>query len=50
MKRCSWCNMNNTLYIRYHDEEWGKPNFDERYLLEMLILDPFRLVYPGNAY
>ena len=50
MKRCSWCNMNNPLYIRYHDEEWGKPNFDERYLLEMLILDPFRLVYPGNAY
>lgn len=42
MKRCSWCNMNNPLYIRYHDEEWGKPNFDERYLLEMLILESFQ--------
>jgi DNA-3-methyladenine glycosylase I len=34
--------MNNPLYIRYHDEEWGKPNFDERYLLEMLILESFQ--------
>lgn len=42
MKRCSWCNLNNLLYIRYHDEEWGQPNFDERYLLEMLILESFQ--------
>ena len=42
MKRCSWCNLNNPLYIRYHDEEWGQPNFDERYLLEMLILESFQ--------
>lgn len=42
MKRCSWCNLNNPLYIHYHDEEWGQPNFDERYLLEMLILESFQ--------
>lgn len=42
MKRCSWCNLNSPLYIRYHDEEWGQPNFDERYLLEMLILESFQ--------
>ena len=42
MKRCSWCNLNNPLYIRYHDEEWGQPNFDERYLLEMLIVESFQ--------
>lgn len=23
-KRCSWCNLNNPLYVRYHDEEWGR--------------------------
>lgn len=42
MKRCSWCNLKNPLYIKYHDEEWGKPNFDEQYLLEMLILESFQ--------
>ncbi len=42
MKRCSWCNPNNPLYIEYHDSEWGVPNFDEQYLLEMLILESFQ--------
>ena len=41
-KRCRWCNMNNPLYIRYHDEEWCKPNFDDSYLYEMLILESFQ--------
>ena len=40
--RCKWCNLNNPLYIRYHDEEWGRPNFDEKYLFEMLILESFQ--------
>lgn len=26
-------------YIRYHDEEWGRPSFDDRYLFEMLSLE-----------
>ena len=41
-KRCKWCNMKNPLYIKYHDEEWCKPNFDEKYLYEMLILESFQ--------
>ena len=42
MKRCKWCNLKNPKYIKYHDEEWGKPNFDEHYLYEMLILEMFQ--------
>lgn len=41
-KRCKWCNMKNPLYIKYHDEEWCKPNFDEKYLYEMLILESYQ--------
>ena len=37
MSRCKWCNLKNPLYIKYHDEEWCKPNFNEKYLFEMLI-------------
>ena len=41
-KRCFWCNINNPLYIDYHDNEWGVANFDEKYLYEMLILESFQ--------
>ncbi len=41
-KRCKWCNMKNPIYVKYHDEEWCRPNFDENYLLEMLILESFQ--------
>lgn len=40
--RCKWCNMHNPLYIKYHDEEWCQPQFDDKYLLEMLILESFQ--------
>ena len=40
--RCKWCNLKNELYIKYHDEEWCKPNFDDKYLFEMLILESFQ--------
>lgn len=40
--RCRWCNPKNELYIKYHDEEWGMPNFEENYLFEMLILESFQ--------
>jgi len=40
--RCKWCNTKNEIYVKYHDEEWGKPNFDEHYLYEMLILESFQ--------
>ena len=42
MKRCKWCNLNNPKYIEYHDNEWCKPNFDDKYLFEMLILESFQ--------
>ena len=42
MTRCKWCNLNNPKYIQYHDNEWGKPNYDDKYLFEMLILESFQ--------
>jgi DNA-3-methyladenine glycosylase I len=42
MTRCKWVNMNNPLYIKYHDEEWGVPSHDDKYLFEMLILESFQ--------
>ncbi len=41
-KRCAWCNLKNPLYIAYHDNEWGQPRFDDKYLYEMLILESFQ--------
>lgn len=41
-ERCKWCNLKNDLYVKYHDEEWGVPNFDEKYLYQMLILESFQ--------
>ena len=40
--RCKWCNLNNPLYVDYHDNEWGVLNLDEKYLFEMLILESFQ--------
>ena len=40
--RCKWCNLKNPLYIKYHDEEWCKPNFNEKYLYEMFLLESFQ--------
>ena len=42
MKRCKWCNLKNDKYIQYHDNEWCKPNFNDKYLYEMLILESFQ--------
>ena len=36
--RCSWA-AEDPLYIRYHDEEWGIPEHDDRKLFEMLCLE-----------
>ena len=40
--RCKWCNLKNHKYIEYHDNEWGKTNFNDKYLYEMLILESFQ--------
>ena len=42
MIRCKWCNLKNQKYIEYHDNEWCRPNFDDKYLYEMLILESFQ--------
>ena len=42
MKRCTWCNLNNEIYVNYHDNEWGVLNLDDTYLFEMLILELFQ--------
>lgn len=42
MNRCKWCNLDNKLYVEYHDNEWCKLNKDDNYLFEMLILESFQ--------
>ena len=42
MNRCKWVNLNNPIYIKYHDEEWAKSSYDDNYLFEMLILESFQ--------
>lgn len=36
--RCAWC-LGTEDYIRYHDEEWGRPVHDDRTHFEFLILE-----------
>lgn len=39
MKRCAWVDLKNELYVKYHDEEWGREVHDDKKLFEMLILE-----------
>jgi DNA-3-methyladenine glycosylase I len=36
--RCGWCGT-DPMYVKYHDEEWGKPVYDDRTLFEFLVLE-----------
>lgn len=38
MRRCSWCEKDE-IYMKYHDEEWGVPVFDDRKQFEFLVLE-----------
>jgi len=40
-RRCDWC-LSDPLYIKYHDEEWGVPLYDDQQLFEFLILETFQ--------
>jgi len=40
-ERCGWAGPDE-VYIRYHDTEWGVPEYDGRALWEKLILDGFQ--------
>ena len=39
--RCWWCGT-DPLYVRYHDEEWGKPVKDDNRLFEKMCLEGFQ--------
>lgn len=39
--RCAWCEKDD-LYRKYHDEEWGKPVYDDATLFEFLLLETFQ--------
>ena len=38
-KRCDWVDLENQLYVKYYDEEWGVPVHKDRKLFELLILE-----------
>ncbi|WP_116789726.1 DNA-3-methyladenine glycosylase I [Flavobacterium psychrotrophum] len=39
--RCGWCGT-DPLYQKYHDEEWGRPVYDDETLFEFLLLETFQ--------
>ena len=41
LRRCPWPK-DDALYVAYHDEEWGVPEYDDRALYEKLVLDGFQ--------
>lgn len=38
LPRCGWC-LGSPAYVAYHDEEWGRPQHDDRVLFEFLVLE-----------
>jgi DNA-3-methyladenine glycosylase I len=41
LRRCPWPKV-DPIYVAYHDDEWGVPEFDDRALYEKLMLDGFQ--------
>lgn len=41
-KRCYWVDETSPLYIRYHDEEWGVPVYEDHKFYEMFLLETFQ--------
>ena len=41
LNRCWWAGT-DPLYVRYHDEEWGRPVHDDRRLFEKICLEGFQ--------
>src|SRR5689334_14196122 len=41
LRRCPWPK-DDPLYVDYHDQEWGVPEYDDRALYEKLMLDGFQ--------
>jgi DNA-3-methyladenine glycosylase I len=42
LSRCPWSGQDDTLMLRYHDEEWGVPVHDDRKIFEFLVLEAFQ--------
>ena len=42
IQRCAWVPSNDTLYLDYHDREWGVPVHDDRVWFEFLVLEGFQ--------
>ncbi|WP_296876924.1 DNA-3-methyladenine glycosylase I [Thomasclavelia sp.] len=42
VKRCKWVNGKSAVYLDYHDNEWGKPVYDDHKLYEMFLLETFQ--------
>ena len=40
-ERCAWCEKDD-LYRNYHDNEWGKPVYDDETIFKFLILETFQ--------
>ena len=40
-RRCAWCGT-DALYVRYHDDEWGRPVTDDQRLFEKICLEGFQ--------
>src|SRR5688572_33448720 len=47
-QRCGWCGT-DPLMVAYHDQEWGRPNHDDRKLFEAVILDGFQAGLSWNT-
>lgn len=42
LTRCPWRGIDDPIYARYHDEEWGVPLTDDRAIFEKLTLEAFQ--------
>lgn len=40
--RCPWVPLDDELYVKYHDEEWGRPVHEDQKLFEYLTLEAFQ--------
>jgi DNA-3-methyladenine glycosylase I len=42
IERCAWVNLEDELYVDYHDREWGVPVHDDQILFEFIVLESFQ--------
>ena len=42
MQRCNWVDESSEIYKNYHDYEWGVPEYNDRALFELLVLESFQ--------